>query len=348
MKPNRTTRVASVFTMLMCFSLQTQAGWAVGVEPPSAATPDRLERLYQPGVETTEKGEPYLLVRLLHRIAGVTITSDSPLRFRLGTQEQAEIIVPPSTAWKIELAKVADGQSRHWVAAERFSGQDAERASLARSRWVGRGYAVRVIENGSLLRLGNYEFDSRQFTVAIAPEVTEGKAKYRARRLKRSRQVIGKVIEQVIKRASATVIARHPTTGEQLRAPRLLTVEPVDPGGVIQVGGVRWPLRGSEARRFEGELLFLMGANGKLMVLNRVRAETLVAGVVASEIYPRAPGQTLRAQAVLARGFLLNKFRNRHAGAPYDLCAESHCQAYHGVGPQQPTPMLPSKRRAER
>jgi SpoIID/LytB domain protein len=56
----------------------------------------------------------------------------------------------------------------------------------------------------------------------------------------------------------------------------------------------------------------------------------VVESVVPTEIYKSSPLETLKAQAVAARGQVLVKAGTRHRGDPYLYCSEVHCQGYGG------------------
>ncbi|NOZ00275.1 MAG: SpoIID/LytB domain-containing protein, partial [Deltaproteobacteria bacterium] len=76
--------------------------------------------------------------------------------------------------------------------------------------------------------------------------------------------------------------------------------------------------------------------NGKLAVVNAVDAETLLKGLVPSEIFNDAPMEALKAQAVTARGELFAKLGTRHTADPYMVCADVHCQVYRGSSRENP------------
>jgi SpoIID/LytB domain len=76
--------------------------------------------------------------------------------------------------------------------------------------------------------------------------------------------------------------------------------------------------------------------SGRLAAINQVAAEKLLEGLVPAEIYASSPPETLKAQAVTARGELLAKIGLRHLADPYLICSDQHCQVYRGVGHEDP------------
>ncbi|MEO1573502.1 MAG: SpoIID/LytB domain-containing protein [Pseudomonadota bacterium] len=111
----------------------------------------------------------------------------------------------------------------------------------------------------------------------------------------------------------------------------------------------------SEAERlaFAGALRVEPDGDG-LRAINAVALETYLAAVVASEMSARCPDALIRAHSVIARSWQLAQRAARDAGvassapwqenaeglrwydqsahADFDVCAEDHCQRYHGVG----------------
>lgn len=69
-------------------------------------------------------------------------------------------------------------------------------------------------------------------------------------------------------------------------------------------------------------------------VINHVKTEDYLAGVVPEEMPSEWRTDAVQAQAVAARTFAL-KGRKRHQGDGYDLCATTHCQQYGGVGAEK-------------
>ena len=99
---------------------------------------------------------------------------------------------------------------------------------------------------------------------------------------------------------------------------------------------VGYPNHGFETRQYRGALSFAADAAGTIAVVNLVSLEDLLAGLVPSEIFPGAPAEALKAQAVTARGEVLAKVGTRHLADPYLLCSEQHCAVYRGRSGETP------------
>lgn len=69
--------------------------------------------------------------------------------------------------------------------------------------------------------------------------------------------------------------------------------------------------------------------NGFLKMLNEVKLDNYIAGVVEAESGTRSLPEYYKVQAILARTFALAHL-NKHLSEGYSLCDQVHCQAYYG------------------
>lgn len=92
--------------------------------------------------------------------------------------------------------------------------------------------------------------------------------------------------------------------------------------------GYSW--QGKENRTYLGELKINFGFEDCIDCVEKTDLESLLVGVVPSEISSKAPKAAMQAQAVAARGEILSKKGLRHVNSGYSFCAEQHCQVYKG------------------
>lgn len=90
--------------------------------------------------------------------------------------------------------------------------------------------------------------------------------------------------------------------------------------------GFHWEQQ--ETQRFRGELV-LSVEDGQLTAVNRIHREEYLASVISSEMSAQASPELLKAQAVVARSWMLTNARANHTD--YDFCADDHCQRYQGL-----------------
>ncbi|HBC79499.1 MAG TPA: hypothetical protein DEO60_08185 [Bacteroidales bacterium] len=84
-----------------------------------------------------------------------------------------------------------------------------------------------------------------------------------------------------------------------------------------------------ERRIYSGDLQCISDL-GVMVLINVCDPEQYIAGVVRTEGGPGKRPEYLKSQAVLARTFLYKHF-DRHLIDGYNLCDNTHCQAYNGV-----------------
>lgn len=317
--------------------IASQVG-ATGLDATAETRRDRLAMLYADQLLFDTDGEPLVSVRVLEGRRRIRLRAEVPLVLSPGDAAGSRILAPAGSNWTITLDAPHEGKTRSWVVAERFGGSNLDRVATARARWRGMGYEVGVFESGTLLALAGHTLDTRAVTIGISPAPTRRLAQRKAQALAGRASILGRVYDEYLARPGGWVVAEEQSTGMVIRARDLLGITPVQGGvtGTIELYDVKWPRHGKGARRYEGTMYFLVEADRKLTAVNLVAAETLLRGVVPSEIFPNAPREALRAQAVAARGMLLSKVGVRHRGEPYQLCAEPHCQSYTGAASATP------------
>lgn len=80
------------------------------------------------------------------------------------------------------------------------------------------------------------------------------------------------------------------------------------------------------------------GKAGSLLVINRLPLETYLLGIVGSEMSPAWPAEALKAQAVAARTYAMQRrMMMRAANKPYDLAATVLSQVYKGADRIRPS-----------
>jgi SpoIID/LytB domain protein len=106
--------------------------------------------------------------------------------------------------------------------------------------------------------------------------------------------------------------------------------------------GIRFHWERKEAQRFRGSLRLIVeetepgSGEMQLTAVNILPIETYLTCVIASEMNAHAPLEFLKAHAVIARSWALDKLRVKAEGAypehaHYDVCADDHCQRYQGI-----------------
>jgi len=103
--------------------------------------------------------------------------------------------------------------------------------------------------------------------------------------------------------------------------------EPIDPNTPLTVGNSNY--RGA---------MEVTGTGGGVSTINDVSLDDYVRGI--AEVPSSWPAEALKAQAIAARSYALNRMANSPASAPYkaagaDICATDACQVYAGIAKEE-------------
>ncbi len=284
-----------------------------------------VEELYADRQYFDRNGEPWITIGLMSKVKRVVISADGPIEL-LGDHQRME--VPPNTEIAITLSSFRPQKSRFFVQLGYFGAQNLDRAISVLEFTKQKTPDARIFEAGALIGFAGYAFDARSYTLVTGESKTRAQAERKA--IKRF-GTKDHVYEDVQKHPGGIITAQSTTGDLTFSVQDLLTVRALDLETLIKVKGDK-----RDERYDRGDLLFLSGPTGQLEVVNQISAELLIAGVVPSEIYPDAPLEALKAQAVAARGLLISKMGTRHRGEPYSLCATAHCQVYNGQNTGSP------------
>jgi stage II sporulation protein D len=82
-------------------------------------------------------------------------------------------------------------------------------------------------------------------------------------------------------------------------------------------------------KQYRGGVFFKANSSGKLTVINYIKLEEYLYGVVHLEMSQSNPIEALKAQAVAARSFAVSNL-NKHSDQGFDLCNTTNCQSYGG------------------
>ncbi len=91
-----------------------------------------------------------------------------------------------------------------------------------------------------------------------------------------------------------------------------------------------------EDRAYRGLLEISPRSGAGFQVINRVSLEDYTAGVLPAEMSYLWPMEALKAQAIVARTYVLSKM-GRHNAEGFDVCDSVHCEVYRGLRAEQET-----------
>ncbi len=97
----------------------------------------------------------------------------------------------------------------------------------------------------------------------------------------------------------------------------------------VRIGiGFHW--QQFEDEEFEGGIEVISNPDGTQTAVNIIDIEDYLTSVISSEMSADAPIELLKAQAVIARSWVLRAIGHT-SHTTFDVCADDHCQRYYGI-----------------
>lgn len=276
------------------------------------------------------RGEPMISVGIAEGLHAVTLSADGPTRIMFDEVGLPKTLyAPPEAHFSFRPLTGKPAEIRYWAIVETNPYAEGEAAVSAAQRWRAEGYPARIFEVGTIVALQGNVLDTRERHVGIGDFPRREGAERLIAELSAKRGLRPFLYEELVKPPSA-VIGVFDEAGKLVhRASDSVYFGTVE-GGLVSITGRREP------RKYWGHIYVVVDRQGQLAVVNSVSAEKLLWGLVPAELFPTAPLEALKAQAVTARGEIFSKLAQRHFGEPYHLCSEQHCQVYAGAGYERP------------
>ncbi|MDR0823420.1 MAG: SpoIID/LytB domain-containing protein [Endomicrobium sp.] len=86
---------------------------------------------------------------------------------------------------------------------------------------------------------------------------------------------------------------------------------------------------------YRGYLIVSKTANNKVNIINVLKMEDYLKGVVPKESSSKWPLETLKSQAVISRTYAIANM-GKHKAQGFDLCGDTHCQVFGGASAEVP------------
>jgi SpoIID/LytB domain protein len=313
--------------------LTLTAGAELALADGETSSGDKLRILYSNRFTFTDDGLPLVTIELMSGEPSVDLSAAH------GVSVLPDGEGGPSFAgkrdWRVSVEGGAPALIDEWTIVGRFGPDDDAAVTKTLDRWKRRGYKPKRFEIGTLFGVEGAVFDSRRTLVGVAP-VRAPRGAARARAIARKHNVATSVHPNMIRRPKGTVVARSGSL--VVRNSSVLWFAPTKRTATVTLKNVRVGHGGSsqrtrrEDRRYFGSIYVTVGIDGKLVAVNAVAADRLLAGIVPSEMFASAPPEALMAQAIAARTELLQKLGRRHLVHPFLLCSTQQCQVYSGAG----------------
>ena len=303
------------------------------------STGDKLRILYANRFTFTESGVPLVTVEIMGGQKEVRLSAKGGVIARPDGAGGSAIAAEGDGAWTVTATAARPALVTEWTVVETLGPDDTAGVAAAIERWRGRGLDAKAFEVGSVFGVAGEVIDTREVRIAVDP-APAGKGIERAAAIARRFGVMTSVHAELVRRPQGTIVAR--SGGARVENPAVVWFEPRGAGQTITVdnvvvgGGGSQLTTTTEDRRYWGSVYVTFDRDGKLVVVNAVPEDKLLAGLVPAEIFPDAPEAALEAQAIAARTELLQKIGRRNLTDPFLLCSTQQCQVYAGAGREHP------------
>lgn len=296
---------------------------------------DKLRAIYSAEFKFTKEGYPIVPVSVAEGLANVTITAGTS-GFRVMPEGEGGAEIRADDSWRIQATHTTPAKLRFWTVVWRAHMSESEQVNLQLSRFKPHGEKVQRFEQGTLFGVRGEVLDRREVLVGVGPHRTFEEAEKSIQRLANTGTLVRPgVYTEMVDRPHGIVEAVGAKSGVRVRNEGVLWFVP-EGQEPIRVDGTRARDSSKVGGLYAGSLYITIDRNGDLAVVNAVPENRFLAGLVPAEIFPAAPMEALKAQAVAARGEILSKIGMRHIGDPFRLCSTTHCQVYSGAGHENP------------
>jgi SpoIID/LytB domain protein len=303
------------------------------------STGDKLRILYSNRFTFTETGVPLVTIEIMGGQREIHLSAKRGVVARPDGAGGSTVVADGDGAWTVTARDARPAVIQEWTVVETLGPDDATGVTAALARWQSKTGEVRAFEVGTVFGVGGEVIDTRETRIAIDP-VPAGKGAERAAAHARRHGIPTSVHAELVRRPEGTIVATSGSTTvenpgvlwfEARAANQTVTVANVDVGG----GGSQLTTT-TEDRRYWGAVYVTLDRDGKLVAVNAVAEDRLLAGLVPAEMFPDAPDAALEAQAIAARTELMQKIGRRNLTDPFLLCSSQQCQVYAGAGKEQP------------
>ncbi|WP_224362336.1 SpoIID/LytB domain-containing protein [Hyalangium versicolor] len=308
-----------------------------GVPPPlpgELSTPADVKRLDFRG------GEPQVPIRLMEGRPEVIFSPRTRMRLRFGGPDDKVLEAPAGSVWKVRVSQGEPAVLSVRIQLGEFRFSDKAGLAEEQQEWQARGLSTRTQVVGALYGIAGKVIDNRRYLLLVDEELSPQAAAARQAELLRQSGARTTLFEEVQTPARGILEVRDAAGNVVGLAQDSLMAETKDDSGfdIRQVEyHVGYENHGFEDRSYRGALQLTVDRFGTLAVVNVVKLEDLLKGLVPSETYARAHMEALKAQAVTARGEVLAKVGTKHLADPYLLCSEQHCAVYRGRTGEAPS-----------
>lgn len=301
---------------------------SVPVEPLGSGFP-KLLNFYQSFWYPPASDQDELTVGIVTAAKELRFKSAHRLLLKIFSEiEPFEIKSPPHTLWSITaLKEIQPGSFTYLPVVEaRVFPESKNIRSSSESRWRGQGFPLAKWVGPS--RAGS---KLQRWVLSLSPETTQKEAEgfcKKARAISGFCKVIARTLMPPIWQGTIRSAQHH----FEKKFSGYLEITSPSGESIEVVDFVPEPrTQKLSAEHYAPPLLAIPSGQGNLALVQKVSLHDYLKAVVPSEIFPEAHIEAVKAQAVVARTYMLRHLPEDSKASPYAICASTLCQVYRGL-----------------
>ncbi len=202
-----------------------------------------------------------------------------------------------------------------------------EEALQVQARLKVLGYTTELRHTGLVIELGQRSLDNRDYWIVTEPFEDIQAANEFAQVYEPAGEAV--VVKDVLKKSSGTLLFDSQEFSQGVRIVPDATESRIRLANVIV--GIEFHWQHQRTQLLPGVLEVGINNSGALVAINGLDIEDYLVSVNSSEMTAENPPELLKAQTIAARSTILATMGKHHYDENFHLCADDHCQCYHGV-----------------
>ncbi len=268
--------------------------------------------------------KPLVRIGMIHSAEEIRFTCDGPFILTdISGSKKLEGL--GGKEYVVQINQAYPSQMRYRVRLA-IAEQETE-AEQMREKLAARGFAISLWHPGVILQIDGRTIDNREFWLVSDPFASHEEAWKFAEDYEPVGEAV--VVKEIIQRAHGRLQCEGEIFEQAIRIVRQEEHTPIKLHNVTV--GIEFHWQHQRTQLLPGILEIGLNNDGKLVAINELDIETYLISVNSSEMSKDNPLELLKAQTIAARSTILATMGKHHYDENFHLCADDHCQCYHGI-----------------
>ncbi|MBQ9396344.1 MAG: SpoIID/LytB domain-containing protein [Proteobacteria bacterium] len=294
---------------------------------------DNHALLYAHQLGFSSSGTPTVRMRIADGLENLKFFPNGDFTVRPSGTGGCTIRLKGGRTYEISLSSPKPGKYQYGIIAAR--GETPASLETAKNACAEQKIDTEIVPIGSVFALHGHVFDNRENLLMTKRTSDKAEAKSLMSRVPADVSMdSSELYQEVLEYPTADISLRDMTGSVRVDNPNLLWIELPESGANLY--GIEDESGKESDLLVNSQLIITPDSTGHMAVVQSADVETILRGIVPSEVYASAPEAALMAQAVAARTTLIAQVGVRHSADPYHLCNKQHCQVYRGLSGADP------------